>query len=329
MERKYNHNSTWLKLLSAFCVISAMAFYGCSNSASSTNKKYDRFDSLKKELQQIADAASGKVGVAVITSDGDTLKINNDSHYQLMSVFKLHEALAVSHILDIQGISLDSIISFSRSELDPDTWSPMLKEHKETEFNIPVSELIRYIIQLSDNNASNLLFDRIVSVKDCEDFIHKSTDIKDFSINYTERQMHSNPSLADGNHSSPLACAELMEKIFSDSIVSSEKQTVLQRILLDCQTGQDRIFAPLKDKHGVTLAHKTGSGFRNERGELTAHNDVGRVVLPDGRHYVLAVMVKDFKGSEEQASAIIAKISAAVFNFINHTTTAFNISGAH
>ena len=146
---KHTNNSIWRKISYAFCLISAIVLYGCSNSASSTTN--EKYDNLKTELQQTADAAPGKVGVAVITSDGDTIKINNDSDYQLMSVFKLHEALAVAHILDIQGMSLDSVISFSRSELNPDTWSPMLKEHKETEFNIPVSELIRYIIQLSDN----------------------------------------------------------------------------------------------------------------------------------------------------------------------------------
>ena len=291
-----------------------MALYGSHKSASFANEKEDRHDNLKTELRQIAEAARGKVGVAVITPEGDTLTINNEPHYQLMSVFKLHEALAVAHTLDTHGISLDSIISFPRTELDTNTWSPMLDEHKEEVFDIPVSELIRYSIQVSDNNASNLLFDRIVSVKDCDDFIRKSTGIEDFSIKHTERQMHHNQSLADGNHSSPLACARLIEKVFSDSIVSTEKQEAIQKMLLECQTGQDRIYVPLKDKQGVTLAHKTGSGFRNAQGELMAHNDVGRVVLPDGRSYVLAVMVKDFKGTEEEASVVIAEISTAVFN---------------
>ena len=282
------------------------------------------YDGLEAELRQIADEAPGQVGVAVITPEGLSIEINNEPHYQLMSVFKLHEALAVAHVLDVRGVSLDTVISFSRSEMNPDTWSPMLDEHKEAQLNIAVSELLRYIIQLSDNNASNLLFDRIVSTEDCDSFVRAAVGIEDFSIKYTERQMHGNHSLADGNHSSPLACARLLEQVFTDSIVSSEKQAAIQEMLLGCHTGDDRINAPLKGRRNVTLAHKTGSGFRSDRGVLMAHNDIGRVTLPDGRAYVLAVMIKDFNGTEAEASAVIAKISEAVFNAFSQSAFGFN-----
>lgn len=129
--------------------------------------------------------------------------------------------------------------------------------------------------------------------------------------------MHEKHSLADGNYSSPLSCALLIEKVFTDSILSAEKQNAIKEMLLGCQTGQDRLFVPLRDQPETTLAHKTGSGFRNAAGELMAHNDIGRITLPDGRSYVLAVMVKDFDGTEEEASAIIAKISTLLFNTFN------------
>ena len=61
---------------------------------------------------------------------------------------------------------------------------------------------------------------------------------------------------------------------------------------------------------------KTGSGFTKENGVLTAHNDVAFVTLPDGGHYTLAILVKDFHGSESEASAIMARISAIVYNTI-------------
>ena len=291
-----------------FCLLLSWVFCGCSKEGSEAH------DGLRRELQAIADSVSGNVGVALINASGDTLTINNDPGYQMMSVFKLHEALAVCHVLDMRGVSLDTIISFSRSEMNPDTWSPMLREHGEEELNLTAEELLGYIIQQSDNNASNLLFDRIVSVEDCDRFIRESTEIENFAIAYTERQMHANPALADGNHSSPLACARLIEKVFTDSIVSPHKQDVIQKMLIDCQTGLDRIYAPLKDKPGVTLAHKTGSGFRNSEGRLMAHNDVGRVTLPDGRAYVLAIMINDFDGTEEEASAVMAGISRIIYD---------------
>lgn len=300
-------------LCAASCLM-AGGLWGCGGSASVAKEEGSLTGELRAELQQIADEAPGRVGIAVICPDGDTLTVNNAADYQMMSVFKLHEAIAVAHALDVRGIASDTVISFNRSELDADTWSPMLKEHQGERISLPVSELLKYIIQQSDNNASNLLFDRVVSVGECDEFIRRATGIDDFSIKYTEGEMKLNHDLADGNCSSPLACARLMEKVFSDSLVSAGKQAQLRELLLGCRTGQDRIAAPLSGRPGVRLAHKTGSGFRDSSGLLMAHNDVGRVSLPDGRSYVLAVMVKDFGGSEADASAVIADVSAAVFN---------------
>lgn len=60
----------------------------------------------------------------------------------MMSVFKLHQALAVCHDLDRRGVSLDSVVTLRRDSLDPDTWSPMLKEHQEAEIKLPVGQLL-------------------------------------------------------------------------------------------------------------------------------------------------------------------------------------------
>ena len=85
----------------------------------------------------------------------------------------------------------------------------------------------------------------------------------------------------------------------------------------ECRTGTDRIVAPLAGKQGVSVAHKTGAGFRDPAtGILSAHNDVGFITLPDGRHYSLAVLVKDFKGSEAEAAKAIAEVSAAVYAYL-------------
>ncbi|MCM1313490.1 MAG: class A beta-lactamase [Bacteroides sp.] len=297
-------------------VVSAFTV-GCTRVASSSNDfsgQTTGYDSLRNELEKIAASVDGRVGIALIAPEGDTLTVNNDDEYQLMSVFKLHEALAVAHVLDCRGIAFDTIVSIRRTELSPDTWSPMYEEHTEENIEISVRELLRYILQQSDNNASNYLFDEFVSVADCDKFIRSATGIGDFKLTYTEGEMQRNHVLADGNHSSPLACARLMDKVFSDSIVSAEKQRELQQILSDCHTGTDRIYVPLEGEQGVTLAHKTGSGYRTAEGILMAHNDVGRVALSDGRSYILAVLVKDFNGDESEASKVIARISGIVYN---------------
>ena len=84
-------------------------------------------------------------------------------------------------------------------------------------------------------------------------------------------------------------------------------------------TGQDRLGSAIKDDDIQLFAHKTGSGYRNKVGELTAHNDVGYFRLKDGNSYTLAVFIRDFNGSENEASAVIADISKRVYNhYIGH-----------
>ena len=113
----------------------------------------------------------------------------------------------------------------------------------------------------------------------------------------------------------PRTPIELMDRLFTDSLVSREKQDFIKEALRECTTGKDRIAAPLTGKEGVGIAHKTGSGY-SENGVLAAHNDVAYISLPDGTHYTLAVFVKDFRGTEQQASEVIARISAAVYSIL-------------
>ena len=93
----------------------------------------------------------------------------------------------------------------------------------------------------------------------------------------------------------------------------------MKNTLKECKTGTDRIAAPLLDKEGVVIAHKTGSGYVNENGILAAQNDVAYICLPNKVCYTLAVFVKDFKGNESQASQFVAHISAVVYSLLINT----------
>ena len=250
--------------------------------------------------------------MAVIINGTDTVAVNNENVYPMMSVFKVHQALAVCHQLDQSGSSLDTLLTMQREELDPKTWSPMLKEHPESSITLPVRELLRYTLIQSDNNASNVLFERLVGVAETDSFVATLIPRSSFRIAYTESEMAEDHAQAYANHTSPLGAAMLMERLFSDSLVSREKQHFIRKSLGECKTGKDRIAAPLLGKEGVSLSHKTGSGYI-DKGVLAAHNDVAYISLPNAVRYTLAVFVKDFRGNETQASQVAARISATVY----------------
>lgn len=277
-----------------------------SNSVSSDYKA-----ELKKELTAIADSAKGDVGIALIY-DGDTLTVNNDAIYPMMSVFKLHQAVALCRMFEENGTSLDSVMTLRRSELDPDTWSPMLKDHTGEQISLPMRRLLEYTLIESDNNASNEMFVRLMSPAACDSVIAGIIPRDSFEIRFNEAEMQDDHSRAYSNRASPLGAAKLIDRVFTDTLVGKSYQDFIKSALLRCQTGPDKISAALSETEGITIGHKTGSGYRDENGRLAASNDVAFVTLPDGRHYSLAVFVKDFDGTDAEAAAIIARISAAV-----------------
>lgn len=272
---------------------------------------HDYKTGLEKELTAIADSAKGEIGIALIY-DGDTLTVNNDAIYPMMSVFKLHQAVALCRMFEENGTSLDSVMTLRRSELDPDTWSPMLKDHTGEEISLPMRRLLEYTLIESDNNASNEMFVRLMSPAACDSVIAGIIPRGSFEIRFNEAEMQPDHSRAYSNRTSPLGAAILIDRVFTDTLVGKSYQEFIKSALLRCQTGPDKISAALSETEGITIGHKTGSGYRDENGRLAASNDVAFVTLPDGRHYALAVFVKDFDGTDAEAAAIIARISAAV-----------------
>lgn len=277
----------------------------------STGVSSDYKAELKKELTAIADSAKGDVGIALIY-DGDTLTVNNDAIYPMMSVFKLHQAVALCRMFEENGTSLDSVMTLRRSELDPDTWSPMLKDHSDEEISLPMRRLLEYTLIESDNNASNEMFVRLMPPAACDSVIAGIIPRGSFEIRFNEAEMQADHSQAYSNRTSPLGSAILIDRVFTDTLVGKDYQDFIKSALMRCQTGPDKISAALSEREGITIGHKTGSGYRDENGRLAASNDVAFITLPDGRHYSLAVFVKDFDGTDAEAAATIARISEAV-----------------
>lgn len=271
---------------------------------------------LSDSISAIAAGAPGEVGVALIVNNTDTIVVNNRSVYPMMSVFKLHQGLAICDDFDRRGISLDSVVTIDRTELDPDTWSPMLKDHPDSSISLTVRDLLKYTLISSDNNASNFMFKNLVSVDRTDKFIAKIIPRNSFKIAFSEEEMKADHDKAYENYTSPLGAASLMNRLFADSLLNSSKQSFIIKTLKQCSTGKDRIAAPLLDRQGIVIAHKTGSGYRDANGVLAAHNDVAHIVTPEGISYTLAVFVKDFKGNEEEASKVIAKISATIYSLL-------------
>ncbi len=268
---------------------------------------------LEKALTEYIDKCNAEIGVAVLFPKGDTVVVN-DGMYPMNSVLKLFQSLPTAQRLSACGIRWDSIVSVSRSELDPDTWSPMLDFDASDTLRLPYGKIMEYAVSMSDNNACDWMFDHVMAIDSVSSYWH-DRGLNGFELKWKEKDMHADHNRSLENVVSPLSAALLVKTVFETAMFSSDFNTSqVGGLLAYCSTGGNRIPAPLKE-HGVIVAHKTGTGFDDENGNPTGVNDVAFVVLPDGVSYALAVFVKTSGESLSDTEKMIADISCIVYRY--------------
>lgn len=274
----------------------------------------NRFQELYSHINQFISQQKAEVGVAIIADGKDTITINNNRRYPLMSVFKLHQALAVGDYCKRHQLSFDTLLTIDSTDLQPNTYSP-LRDRYPHGGRFSLKQLMEYTLHLSDNNACDILF-KFTGGPAVTDRYIRSLGINDFSIQYTEDDMHRDLNLSYENWSTPLATAEVLEALFTRPLFDRSHQNFIKKALVTCQTGKNRMVRPLPNKD-VTIGHKTGTGDRNASGQLIAINDTGFVQLPNGHCYTLVVFVKNSQESMEHTEAIIARISEMVYQALS------------
>lgn len=287
-------------------------------------------DALLERIASLADSMDARCGVAVIFDDGDTLSYTGGHSriagsasgrfpvaaspgecFPMASVFKFHQALAVCDRLMRSGVSLDTEVSVGKADLAENTWSPLRDEYPYGG-RFTYGELLAYTLQQSDNNACDFLFRTVCDVSRTDSYI-RSLGIDDFAIACDEETMHDDLSACYSNWTTPLAAAALLEKFYSVRD-SSEYTGYVWKLMSDCRTGQNRIPGHISGKVSQ-IAHKTGTGDIDADDRIMAVNDIGVVLLPDGRHYSIAVFVSDAAAGMEECEEFIAKVSEAVYEY--------------
>ncbi|WP_029903037.1 class A beta-lactamase, subclass A2 [Prevotella sp. 10(H)] len=276
-----------------------------------TSCLFSQGDKLRKEISGIIGGKDAKVGVALIVDGKDTLTVNNNFHYPTQSVYKFHLALAVLDYLDKNNMTLDHKISVKKSDLLPNTHSPLRDDYPEGNVELSVGEILRYTVSLSDNNGCDILF-RFIGGTDVADKYIRNLGMTDFAIAATEEEMHGPWEVQYTNWSTPYTATLVLEKFRTGNILPQPFHDFLWSIMTDSPTGKNKIKALLPE--GTVVAHKTGSSFRNDEGLNAAENDIAIVQLPDGRCYSLAVFVADSMESSYVNCKMIADISKAVYD---------------
>lgn len=172
---------------------------------------------------------------------------------------------------------------------------------------VPVSELLRVMIQYSSNLATNLMIEKlgvlpirsVVKTQDLKGIVFGRM-IEDFDAN--DRGIR--------NLVSARGLGVFLQKLDNGQIVGRAQSRSMVQIMLG-QKFNDIIPPGLPE--GTPVAHKTGwvHGVRN---------DAAIVTLPDGRHYILVVLTSDLP-DEQAGIRVLNDLSRQVYQSFQKQTT--------
>ena len=276
-------------------------------------EKATHLSSLQKELNEYVEGKDANIGIAVIIDRKDTVEVNGNQTFPMLSVYKFPIAVALGDHLRLSSEVYPDTLTITQSDLKPDTYSPMREKYEgEDTIQLPLYDIMAYALQQSDNNASDILL-KIMGGTENAMLALKRLGIDNVNIAYTEAEMYEDHRLCYENSSTPIAMARLLDSFdhdFNDLYTRNVKQ-----LMETCATGVNRLAQPLAAKD-ITIGHKTGTGFNLPDGRLMAINDVGYVHLPDGRNYSIAVFIENSGYDMKQTEEIIARISEIVYQHI-------------
>ena len=267
---------------------------------------------LKKEISKITEGKKATVAVSVLGIDFPFQYNNNNAEKKLpmQSVFKYHIALAVLDLVDQGKLSLDQKVFIKKSELLPNTWSPIREKNPEGNFEMPISELIEYSVAMSDNVGCDVLLRLIGGPKVVHDFLI-SKGAKDTQIVYNEELMQSAWKNQYENYTTMKSATRLLKDFYKGKILSKKSTEFLLGVMYRTSTGLNKIVEQLPKS--AKVAHKTGSSGKNDAGLTGAENDISIITLPNGKTYAIAIFVSDSMETWEVNCNMISDISKVVF----------------
>ncbi|HEX9503147.1 MAG TPA: class A beta-lactamase, subclass A2 [Patescibacteria group bacterium] len=268
---------------------------------------------LQDTLRVIAKEAGGMVGVSVLYPErGESLSLHGADHFPMQSVYKFPLAMKILHDVDNGKLSLDSKIHIDKKEWVEGTWSPMRDHYNSGTVDINLREILSYTVSGSDNIGCDILFRVAGGPGEVNDYIHQ-LGIKEIAIATTEADMATHWEVQFRNWCTPNAMATLLRLFLDGRVLAPASNELLMQFLTATTTGPHRIKGLLPT--GTIVAHKTGTSDTNEKGITAATNDVGIITLPDGRHLILVVYIRDSRADEKSREGVIARIAATVWAY--------------
>ena len=164
---------------------------------------------LQKEITMIAAEAQGKVSVAC-SLPGFKLDCNLHARYRppMQSVFKFPLVMAAMQRIEKGEFQIDQPIRFLPADrILPRTYSPLQDKYPEAGVEIPLRELLRLAVSLSDNTAADILLRILGGPARISDYI-RSLGVRGFHLEDGEAALHRDANAQYRNWFEPLAAVQ-------------------------------------------------------------------------------------------------------------------------
>lgn len=272
---------------------------------------------FRNEVNSIVAGKKATVGVSIIDAKGRAIvEVNANRRFPMQSVFKFHIALKMLAEVDKGKFGLDQPITIKKDELLPGLYSPIREAHPEGA-TLPLSEILEYTVSASDNAGCDILLKLLGGPSMVEGFFTKN-GMKNLAIKHNEETQQADWKLQFDNWTTPNGANKVLREFYLNkrNLLSKTSHEFVWRLMRETSTGPNRLRGGLP-KDAVVL-HKTGtSGINKTTGISAAINDIGVVLLPDGRHFYITVLVGESRQKSADDEKIIADIAAAAWKYFN------------
>lgn len=248
-------------------------------------------DSLKEVVEKSLAGTKGKYGIVIKNlKNGEVYLRNENEKFEPASLYKLWVMGTAYKLIKEGKLSMKEVLTKDVKELnemfqiDEDA-----AEQTEGVINMTAAEAIDRMITISHNYASLLLVSRV-----------RNSTIS----NFMKEQNFKDSRLGSPPQTSPLDMALFFEKLYSGSMVDSNRSKEMLELLIS-QELNDRI--PKYLPRDIEVAHKTGEigNFKHDAGIIFAKDPILIVVLSESE-------------SPQGAAERIAQLSRNVYYYFEN-----------
>ena len=250
--------------------------------------------------------SSLRSGISFVDMEtGNYLDLNGDKVYATASIIKLPILIAFFQDVDAGKIKLNETLTMTRD---------MVVGGSGEMQDLPVGskftalETATKMITISDNTATNMIIKRMGGIQVLNQRFRSWGLEKTVIRNWL-------PDLRGTNTTTAKELTRLLAMLDQQKLLSPKSQTqaigILQRV-------KNRKLLPVGLGRGATIAHKTGDiGF--------LLGDAGIVVMPNGKHYMAAVLVESAY-DDPAARDFIQDVSRIVYTYLDQSTRTASVN---